>query len=95
MGLEYATSNRGGCHCAVTSPRQRCWAYPKLDPASVEDNRMDQDVQDLTAAIDSSGLCLFITFGLGAPEVASQLSAATGINYTTEKIMGAAKGSGT
>jgi aldehyde:ferredoxin oxidoreductase len=89
MGLEYATSNRGGCHVRgyLTSP-EVLGIPEKLDPASVEDKpQWTKTFQDLTAAIDSSGLCLFITFGLGAPEVASQLSAATGINYTTEKIM--------
>lgn len=89
MGLEYATSNRGGCHVRgyLTSP-EVLGIPEKLDPASVEDKpQWTKTFQDLTAAIDSSGLCLFITFGLGAPEVASQLSAATGIDYTTEKIM--------
>ena len=89
MGLEYATSNRGGCHVRgyLTSP-EVLGIPEKLDPASVEDKpEWTKTFQDLTAAIDSSGLCLFITFGLGAPEVASQLSAATGIDYTTEKIM--------
>jgi len=89
MGLEYATSNRGGCHVRgyLTSP-EVLGIPEKLDPASIEDKpEWTKTFQDLTAAIDSSGLCLFITFGLGAPEVASQLSAATGIDYTTEKIM--------
>lgn len=89
MGLEYATSNRGGCHVRGYMTSAEVLGIPeKLDPAAIEDKpEWTKTFQDLTAAIDSSGLCLFITFGLGAPEVASQLSAATGIDYTTEKIM--------
>jgi aldehyde:ferredoxin oxidoreductase len=64
------------------------WASKKLDPASIEKKPpMDQDIQDLTVAIDSSGLCPFVIFGSGASEVASQLSAATRIDFTPEKIV--------
>ncbi|MDN5366368.1 MAG: hypothetical protein PWP44_1574, partial [Thermacetogenium sp.] len=43
--------------------------------------------QDLTAAVDSSGICLFLTFAIGAPELSEQLTAATGIDFTVEEIM--------
>ena len=43
--------------------------------------------QDLTAAIDSMGTCLFTSFALGAPEYASLLNAATGTNYTPEELL--------
>jgi len=43
--------------------------------------------KNLTATIDSLRLCPSITFGLGASEVASWLSAATGIDFAPEKIM--------
>ena len=43
--------------------------------------------QDLTACIDSAGICLFSTFGLGAPEIAAQLAANTGLDYTADSIV--------
>ena len=43
--------------------------------------------QDLTAVIDSSGLCLFTSFALGAPEYASLLNAATGTEYDVDGVL--------
>jgi aldehyde:ferredoxin oxidoreductase len=43
--------------------------------------------QDITAAIDSAGLCLFTSFALGAPEYAALLSAATGTAYTADSVL--------
>lgn len=89
MGLEYATSNRGGCHVRgyLTSP-EVLGVPTKLDPASTEEKPQFLKIfQDLTAALDSSGICLFTTFGLGGAEIAAQLAAATGVNYSEEEFM--------
>jgi len=43
--------------------------------------------QDLTALIDSAGVCLFTTFGLGLPEIAAQYREAVGTNETDEEIL--------
>ena len=43
--------------------------------------------QNLTAALDSTGSCLFTTFGIGAEELAALLSAVTGVEYSTEDFM--------
>jgi aldehyde:ferredoxin oxidoreductase len=43
--------------------------------------------QNLTAAIDSSGMCLFTTFGLGGDDFAELMSAATGVRYSTEEFL--------
>ena len=43
--------------------------------------------QDLTAVVDSAGLCLFITFGIGLPEIAEQYRTATGVNITDEDLL--------
>ena len=43
--------------------------------------------QNLTAALDSTGACLFTTFGIGADELAELLTALTGVDYTTEDFM--------
>ncbi len=37
--------------------------------------------QNLTAAIDASGMCLFTSFALGADDYAAFLKAATGFDY--------------
>jgi len=43
--------------------------------------------QNLTAALDSSGACLFSTFGIGGAELAEMLSALTGVTYTVEEFL--------
>jgi aldehyde:ferredoxin oxidoreductase len=43
--------------------------------------------QDLTAVIDSMGLCLFSSFALGAPQYAGMLNAGTGTNYSAEELL--------
>ncbi len=43
--------------------------------------------QDLTAAIDSSGMCLFTSFALGADKYASFLKAATGFEYDAQSVL--------
>ncbi len=42
---------------------------------------------DLTAAIDSSGMCLFTSFALDAADYAAFLKAGTGFDYTADEIM--------
>lgn len=87
IGLNYATSNRGGCHVRgyMTSPE--VLGIPvKVDPDSTEGKaELLKTFQDLTAVVDSAGICLFVTFALGLPEIAEQLRAATGINMSDEE----------
>ena len=89
IGLNYATSNRGGCHVRGYLISPEILGVPqKLDPQSIEEKpAWDKVFQDLTAAVDSAGLCLFITFGIGGEEVAAQLAAATGVPYTAEDVL--------
>ena len=42
--------------------------------------------QDITCAVDATGLCLFLTFGVGLEEMLPQLVAATGVPYTMESL---------
>ncbi|MDR3316228.1 MAG: aldehyde ferredoxin oxidoreductase family protein [Coriobacteriales bacterium] len=89
MGLEYATSNRGGCHVRgyLTSPE--ILGIPlKTDPLVTKGKgALCKLFQDLTALIDSSGMCLFITFGIGLPEVAEQYRAVVGSDESDEEIL--------
>jgi aldehyde:ferredoxin oxidoreductase len=89
MGLEYATSNRGGCHVRgyMTSP-ELLGVPLKLDPLVTEGKpAMLKLFQDLTALIDSLGVCLFTTFGLGLPELAAQYRTAVGSDESDEDIL--------
>lgn len=89
QGLAYATSNRGGCHVRayLISP-EIIGAPEKLDPQELKGKpEWVKIFQDLTAVIDSSGLCLFTSFALGAPDYAELLNKATGYNYTIEEMM--------
>ncbi|MBN1226511.1 MAG: aldehyde ferredoxin oxidoreductase family protein [Deltaproteobacteria bacterium] len=87
--LEYATSNRGGCHVRgyLISP-EILGSPEKLDPFVTEGKaQWVKTFQDLTAVIDSEGICLFTSFALGADDYANLLSAATGIDYSAEEAL--------
>lgn len=89
MGLEFATSNRGGCHVRgyLTSP-EILGIPEKLDPLVTEGKASWLKIfQDLTAVVDSSGICLFTTFGIGLPEIAGMLRTATGVELTDEEVL--------
>ncbi|MGC8565385.1 MAG: aldehyde ferredoxin oxidoreductase family protein [Thermoplasmata archaeon] len=87
--LEYATSNRGGCHVRGYMISPEILGIPeKLDPLKVEGKgAYTKMFQDLTAVIDSSGICLFTSFALGADDYRDMLNVVTGFNYTTEEMM--------
>lgn len=89
MGLEYATSNRGGCHVRgyMTSP-EILGLPQKLDPLVTDDKAQWLKIfQDLTAVVDSAGICLFTTFALGLPEISEMIRTAVGVNYTDEEVL--------
>lgn len=88
-GLEYATSNRGGCHVRgyMISP-EILGAPEKLDPQQIEGKENWVKIfQDLTAVIDAAGLCLFTSFALGLSDYADLINAATGFGYTDEELL--------
>jgi len=89
IGLEYATCNRGGCHVkGYTIAVEVLGCGPKTDPHAIaEKPALVKIFQDLTAAIDASGGCIFGTFGMGGDNYASMLSTLTGINYTPEDYL--------
>ncbi|QSZ67551.1 aldehyde ferredoxin oxidoreductase [Methanofollis aquaemaris] len=89
IGLEYATSNRGGCHVRGYTISPEILGLPmKMDPSVTEGKpEILKIFQDLTGALSASGTCLFASFAIGADEIAAELSAATGVEFTTEKVM--------
>jgi len=89
MGLTYATSNRGGCHVRgyLTSP-EVLGIPEQLDRLATDGKALWCKIfQDLTAVIDSMGMCLFTSFALGAPQYAELLNAATGTTYDGDSIL--------
>jgi aldehyde:ferredoxin oxidoreductase len=89
MGLQYATSNRGACHVRgyLISP-EILGSPQKLDPFETEEKAgWVKTFQDLTAVVDSAGLCLFNTFAFGGPEIVEYLKAATGVEMNLEELM--------
>ncbi|NLG80339.1 MAG: aldehyde ferredoxin oxidoreductase family protein [Firmicutes bacterium] len=89
IGLNYATSNRGGCHVRGYTISPEVLGVPeKIDPLSKDGKAAwVKAFQDVTALVDSVGMCLFTTFALGAPDVASMLESATGIPFPAEKAV--------
>jgi aldehyde:ferredoxin oxidoreductase len=60
----------------------------KMDPLVTEGKAgVLKLFQDLTALVDSLGVCLFTTFGLGLPELSAQYREAVGSDETDEDIL--------
>jgi len=89
MGLGYATSNRGACHLKAYTVAAEILGLPRqMDPRATEGKaEITKLFQDATATVDATGLCQFLTFGIGLEEILPQLSAATGIAYTLEDLL--------
>lgn len=89
IGLQYATSNRGGCHVRGYTISPEVLGVPfKIDQHATEGKaKVVIDFQNLGAALDSTGSCLFVTFGIGADELAALLSAVTGVLYSASDFM--------
>jgi aldehyde:ferredoxin oxidoreductase len=91
IGLEYATCNRGGCHVkGYTIAVEVLGNGAKLDPRVTKDKpHWVKLFQDLTAAIDASGGCIFGTFGMGGENYAALLSTLTGVPYSVQDYLDA------
>lgn len=89
IGLNYATNNRGGCHVRGYTISPEVLGVPvKVDKDSIDGKaELVALFQNLTAALDSSGSCLFTTFGIGAPEFAELMTALTGFAYTGDSFI--------
>jgi len=89
IGLNYATANGGAAHVRGYTISPEVLGVPfKVDKDTIDGKpALVILFQNLTAALDSTGSCLFATFGIGADELAEMLSAVTGVAYTTEDFM--------
>lgn len=87
IGLEYATSNRGACHVRgyTIAPEVLTGAADRLKYEGK--GELVKTFQDLTSALDSTGICLFTTFGLGGEDIPLLLSTATGFKVDINEFM--------
>ncbi|MBS7620533.1 aldehyde ferredoxin oxidoreductase family protein [Candidatus Bathyarchaeota archaeon] len=89
MGLNYATSNRGGCHVTGYTVSPEILGIPeKIDPLKAEGKAVWVKIfQDFTCVVNSTVNCLFTTFALGMKDYAELLSAVTGWDLTEDEIL--------
>ncbi|MFW6121661.1 MAG: aldehyde ferredoxin oxidoreductase family protein [Petrotogales bacterium] len=85
MGLAYATADRGGCH-------QRAWPISydletKGEFNPKESASVTKSMQDINAAFYSLVACDFATGSIGIGRYVKLLNAATGWDYTKEKLI--------
>ena len=88
-GITYAVNNRGGCHIKGYMINPEILGYPeKLDRLALEGKAAyAKTFHDLTAVIDSIGLCVFSTFGLGLPDYVDMYNAVCGDIYNDETLL--------
>lgn len=79
-GITYAVNNRGGCHIKGYMINPEILGYPeKLDRFALDGKAAYAKLfHDLTAVIDSLGLCIFTTFGLGIQDYVDMYNAVVG-----------------
>ena len=89
MGLTYATSNRGACHLRSYTVSSEILGIPeKTDPLATDGKpALVKAFQDATAAVDSTGLCVFTTFAWTLNDIAPQVDAACEGSWTPERMM--------
>ena len=89
QGLQYATSNRGGCHVRGYLISPEILGLPeKLDRLTLDGKATWVKIfQDFTAFIDASGLCLFTSFAMGAPDYAAMYNAVAGTTFTADDVL--------
>ena len=88
IGLAYATSNRGACHLRGYTIASEVLGIPvKTEPADTNGKpELVKAFQDATAAFDSAGICIFTSFAWTLADVAPQLQAACGDEFTVENL---------
>jgi len=101
MGLAYATSPIGGSHMRGDPAYFELFGVPeKVDPHEWKGKaKITKAYQDLSAAIDAAGLCIFFavrnlagkTLDVPPDGILEYLNAATGADYTLEELMQASE----
>jgi len=93
-GVTYATSPMGGDHTAgyaVTANILKVGGY--VDPTKPEGQvELSRNLQIATAAVDATGLCLFVAFAVldnpeGLPTIVEMLNAQYGLELTVDSVV--------
>jgi aldehyde:ferredoxin oxidoreductase len=89
MGLTYATSNRGACHLRSYTVSSEILGIPEKTDPLVTDGKagLVKAFQDATAAVDSSGLCIFTTFAWTLDDIAPQIDSALPGEWSVDKLL--------
>jgi aldehyde:ferredoxin oxidoreductase len=89
MGLTYATANRGACHLRSYTVSSEILGIPQKTDPLVTDGKagLVKAFQDATAAVDSTGLCIFTTFAWTLNDIAPQVDAAIEGGWTSDKML--------
>jgi aldehyde:ferredoxin oxidoreductase len=89
MGLAYATSNRGACHLRGYMVSSEVFGIPvKTDPRETAGKpELLKAFQDATAAVDSSGLCVFTTFAWTMNDIQPQIQSACEGDWSLESLL--------
>ena len=88
IGLGYATSNRGACHLRGYTIASEVLGIPvKTEPTDTDGKpELLKAFQDATAAFDAAGICIFTSFAWTLNDVAPQVQAACGEEFTVENL---------
>ncbi|OPX90572.1 MAG: putative oxidoreductase YdhV [Pelotomaculum sp. PtaB.Bin104] len=93
-GVTYATTPMGADHTAGYAVTANILGVGgKIDPLLPEGQiELSKNLQIATAAVDSSGLCLFVAFAVldnpdGLPTIVEMLNAQYGLNLTTDDVL--------
>ncbi|HOV80985.1 MAG TPA: aldehyde ferredoxin oxidoreductase C-terminal domain-containing protein, partial [Bacillota bacterium] len=88
MGLGFATSNRGGCHLRSYMIGPEALGVPKMVDRFGTGGKAGLVInqQNVTAALDSLVICLFINLAVSEEYFARILSATTGVDYRPQDL---------
>ena len=89
QGLAYATSNRGACHLRGNMLGPEILGIPKLIDRFADRGKSGIliNLQHLSAVFDAVCTCKFTGFAFGEELLARLLSAATGVDYTSQDLL--------
>ena len=84
MALTYATNPRGGDHTRGATVFPEIFGIPKKVKSKAIEGKAEiaKELQDLGAANDSNGVCMFATVVVNHEPFVQLLNAATGLNFT-------------
>lgn len=89
LALAYATSNRGACYQSAFMIAPEVLGKPIMLDRLVLDGKPSfvKLYQDFAAVLDSAVMCPFASFALSENDIATLLSAVTGISYSSQDLL--------